>query len=171
MRKLIALMVLLTINISILHAQKKVFVRVYDMSGKKTAKGFLAGTTDSSILISRDTLPVSIPVTQIGYIKTKRSAGHTILISSLTGAVVCGIIGAASGEPPVNDNTFGGTLHDALTFTPGEAFVVGFILGAGAGAGIGAVIYGVGKHYTFEINGKLENFQQQRELINTLLVK
>lgn len=169
MKKLFLLSIILALNVTLLHAQKKIFIRVYDRSGHKSAKGFLAGTTDTSVLILKDSVPVSIHASGIGYIKTKRSIGHTILISSIIGGVTGGIIGAASGEKEVNDNTFGGTLHDAFTLTPAEGFEAGFILGAIISGGTGAIIHAAGKHHTFTINGNLENFKRERQAIDNLL--
>jgi hypothetical protein len=169
MKKLFLLSIILTLNVTFLHAQKKIFIRVYDLSGHKSAKGFLAGTTDTSVLILKDSVPVSIPVSNIGHIKTKRSIGHTILLSSIIGGVTFGIIGAASGEKDVNDGTLGGSLHDAVNFSPGEGFEAGLLLGSIITGGVGAIIHAAGRHHTFTINGNLENFKHERQAIDNLL--
>jgi hypothetical protein len=169
MKKLFLLSIILALNVALLHAQKKIFIRVYDRSGHKSAKGFLAGTTDTSVLILKDSVPMSIHVSNIGYIKTKRSIGHTILISSMIGGVTAGIIGAASSEKDVNDGTFAGSIHDAFTFTPTEGFAAGFLLGSVISGGAGAILHTAGKHHTFTINGNLENFKRERQAIDNLL--
>jgi len=170
MKKLFLLSIILALNVTfLLHAQKKIFIRVYDRSGHKSAKGFLAGTTDTSVLILKDSVPMSIHVSGIGYIKTKRSIGHTILISSIIGGATAGIIGAASGEKDINDGTLGGSIHDAFSITPAEGFAAGFILGSIISGGTGAIIHAAGRHHTFTINGNLENFKHERQAIDNLL--
>ena len=169
MKKLFLLSVILTLSVTLLHAQKKIFIRVYDLSGYKSAKGFLAGTTDTSVLILKDSVPLSIHVSNISHIKTKRSIGHTILLSSIVGGVTFGIIGAASGEKDVNDGTLGGSIHDAVSFSPAEAFAAGLILGSIVSGGAGAIIHATGRHHTFTINGSLENFKRERQAIDNLL--
>lgn len=168
MKKLAALFITFSI-ITTLHAQKRTFIRVYDVNDNLSAKGFFAGTTDSSVYMGKDSFLTEVPALKIGYIKTGRTAGHTILISSVTGAVAVAVIGVVSGEPNTNNNTLGGTLHDAVTFTPGEGFIAGFIAGACAGAATGGIIAALNKHATFQINGNLETWKQQKPLIDKLI--
>ena len=168
MKKLTALLLLICLCASPLNAQK-VFVRLYTNYSPKPEKGFLAGTTDSSVIILKDTVRKEFPATSITYLKTKRTAGHSILIGSIIGATTLGIYGAASGEQKINDTTLDGTLHDVFTYSPGEGFVAGFLLGAATGAAVGALAYAINKHQAFAINGRLENFTQLKPAIDKLL--
>ena len=50
MKKILVLL-LLFVATNTATAQKKMSLRVFDLSGKKMAKGFFAGSTDSSVLL------------------------------------------------------------------------------------------------------------------------
>ncbi len=129
MKKILFLILFLVMVCAFVQGQKKVFLRVYGLAGNKFYKGHFAGTTDSSVFIYKDSGKVEIPAARIGSIKVKRSFGHTLLISASTGAVLVGMIGAASGESKVNDGSISGAFHNALTITPAEGFAQGVIIG------------------------------------------
>lgn len=168
MKKLFPVLLLLVLVDTASRAQTRTFLRIYALTGNKIMKGHFAGTTDSSLLIYKDSGTKAIPFSSIGYIKTKRSLGHNMVISAVVGAVPSAIIGAASGEPPTNDNTFGGILHDAVTFTPGEAAAAGFFVGGIVGAGTGALITAFTKSTTFRINGNLNDWNVQKKILDML---
>ena len=170
MKKIIALLLLIAGLIITVSAQKKTFLRIYDESGKKIAKGFFAGTTDSSLILIKDDSSITVAVSKIGTIKTKRSAGHTILICSAVGAVSMGILGAASGEAKKNDGTLGGVIHDAYSYSSSEGFVAGFFVGAAIGAGVGAIISLLKKSVTYKIDGKKENWLQTKSILDKMPV-
>ena len=92
MRKIILLLLALNLFSSALQAQQKTFLRIFDLSGKKIGKGFLQSTTDSSIRLTKDSGMQEFSVANIGFIKTKHSGGHTILISSLAGGVAIALL-------------------------------------------------------------------------------
>ena len=168
MKKIYFLLFFFSVCCTMTYAQKRTFLRVYNIDGHKLAKGYLYNITDSSVLIFKDTIVKEIIAKNIGYIKTRRSLGHNILIGALSGGIPGGIIGVASGEPNTNDATFGGILHDAVTFTPGEAAVLGIIVGGVLGSVTGALIHGFTKHTVFTVNGSPEEWIKQRNALNLL---
>ena len=96
MKNIFFLLVVIVMINSGVQAQKKTFMRFYSDRGNKFEKGYFAGTTDSSIVVYKDTGKLEIPISKIGTIKTKRGLGHNILIIGSTGGVVLGIFGAAT---------------------------------------------------------------------------
>lgn len=168
MKKMFFVILPLILVCSLVQGQKKVFLRVYGVAGNKIKKGYYAGTTDSSLLIYKDADTVEVPVSRIGAIKTRRSVGHAILVSATTGAVLFGIIGAASGEKKVNDGTLGGAFHDALTATPSEGLAAGLLAGGLLGTATGAIISLINKKIKFSINGNLQAWQKQKKILEQL---
>ena len=148
MKRLITFLFLASIGYQVC-AQKTIFVRVYNLNGKKISKGFVLATTDTSLQLkteSRDT--VNLSVNSIGTIKTKRSGGRNVLMGSLVGAGAFAIFGAATADPDV-----------FLGYTAGEGAVGGFILGIPFGAAIGGITVLFKKSGTFEINGDIKNWK------------
>lgn len=147
-------------------AQKSVFIRMYDANVRLLTKGYVLKATDTSLqlkLSKRDT--IIIPMAKIGIIKTKHSAGHSILIGAAAGAIPFGIIGYASGDHRVNDNTLGGAFHDLFIITPAEGLVMGFLVGGGAGAAVSALTTLIKKPKTFIINGNQERWKEFKSSI------
>ena len=161
MKKLIIFSLILvgiTVNVS---AQKKIFLRLYKISGEKFAKGFFAGTTDTAVLILNDNVITSFPVNQIGTIKTKRSISHTILISSAIFGVSASILFAAGSS---------GTTTGFYTYSAGEGIAGGFLIGSAIGALVGAIIDASKKSQTFVIAGNAENWAMVKPVIDRLAV-
>ena len=161
MKKLIIFFLILvgiTVNVS---AQKKIFLRLYKISGEKFAKGFFAGTTDTAVLILNDNVITSFPVNQIGTIKTKRSISHTILISSAIFGVSASILFAAGSS---------GTTTGFYTYSAGEGIAGGFLIGSAIGALVGAIIDASKKSQTFVIAGNAENWAMVKPVIDRLAV-
>src|SRR6476646_10063452 len=94
----------LTLLCAVAHAQKAMFIRIYSLTGPKFKKGYFAGTTDSSLLIRKDKSIVEIPAVIIGFIRTKRSAGHELAMSELTFALPLTALGAVVGMANEGDN-------------------------------------------------------------------
>ena len=140
-------------------AQQGPFVRVYNEAGKKTHKGYLLQTSDTSLIISLDNENIEVPVSQITTIKLKRSFGHTLAIATLIGAGSMAILGAATADP------------DAWIFgyTVAEGVAAGLIAGSASGAVVGAVIAGSKHRPVFKINGNLENWNTTRKVLQTYL--
>jgi hypothetical protein len=126
-------------------AQKSMFVRVYDLSGKKIHKGRVFKVTDSTLQLVGKTMPVTIPVQSVGFIKTKRSAGNNVLVGSIIGVSSIAILGAASAEPDAE--WFG--------YSAGEGAAGGAIVGLPIGAAIGGLTTAFKNSKTYLINGDL----------------
>lgn len=136
-------------------AQSKKFVRLFDLSGKKIGQGYVSKTTDSSLVLKKDSMFIAYPIMNVGFIKTKRSGGHTMLISGAIGAGTLGILGA----------TVIGS-DDFFDTSAGEAFSLGFIVGGTAGVLIGGIVSSANKRETIQINGDLKKWDQTRLLLD-----
>jgi hypothetical protein len=132
-----------------------VFVRVYDLQGKKISKGKILSISETSLQLNRKVASVKIPVSSIGSIKTKRSAGHNVLVGTAIGATSMAIVGAASAD---TDAVFlGGTKVDGA--------VGGAILGGTAGAVIGGITILFKNSKSYEINGDKGKWKAFKEMI------
>ena len=145
----------LVFTILIIHdlcAQKTFFVRIYDLKGKKIYRGHVASVTDTSLqLRGKDH---SIPVSTIGSIRTKHSAGNNILIGALIGTTSMTIVGVASVDP------------DALApSTTGEGAAVGVVVGVPLGCLIGALTIPFKNSKNYLINGDAEKWKAFRSTI------
>ena len=136
-------------------AQQKKFVRLFDLTGKKMSQGFVGKTTDSSLLLKKDSGFIEYSIMKIGVIKTKRSGGHTMLISGAIGAATLGILGA----------TVIGS-DDFFDTSAGEAFAEGLIAGGAAGVLIGGIVSAANKRETIQINGDLKKWDAARLLLD-----
>jgi len=125
-----------------------VFVRVYDLQGKKISKGKILSISETSLQVES----VEIPVNSIGSIKTKRSAGHNVLEGAVIGASTMGILGAATA----NQDSF---------FTAGDSAVIGAVFGGTAGAAIGGITILFKNSKSYEINGDFEKWKAFEEMI------
>ena len=150
-----------TINLS---AQKKTFLRIYDLQGKKINKGFFAGTTDSTLLIiNKDAVIDTITLSQIGKIKTRHSLLSPILITSLTFGLLAGAAGSGVQHALNNSNSY-----PVIRDIGGPVFPGLFAVGAAAGALVGALISALQHRLTFTINGDKDTWQIQRAEIDKL---
>lgn len=157
MKRLFAFLFLISICYQ-LCAQKTIFVRVYNLTGKKINKGHVLAATDTSLqLRTKGGGVVNLSISSIGTIKTKRSAGHNLLIGSLAGAGVVGILGAATADP----NAW------ILGYTAGEGAVAGAFLGLPIGAAAGGITVLFKNPKTFIINGETDKWKAfQSYLVN-----
>ena len=80
----IIFLLLLFFSSQLITAQKPAFLRVYNSHGKKINKGELFQTSDTSITLTRRNLFTETPVTQIDVIKSNRTTGHRIVITTLS---------------------------------------------------------------------------------------
>ena len=148
MKSLFAFLFLISVGYQ-LFAQKPIFVRVYNLNGKKIYTGHVWATKDTSLqLIAKVGDTVNLSINSIGKIKTKRSAGHNLLIGSLAGASALAILGAATAEPELE-----------LGYTAGEGAAAGAIFGVPVGAAIGGITLLFKKSKTFIIRGNIENWK------------
>ena len=132
------------------YAQKEIikggmFVRVYNLDGKKLNKGHVAFVSDTILGLKRNGNYVEINVREIGAIETKRAAGHNLLIGAAAGAATGALLGAATADP------------DAwvMGYTVAEGLAGGAILGAAAGAAVGGITVLTKDVNTYMINGDL----------------
>ncbi len=137
-------------------------MRIYTLSGKKFAKGFYSGSTDSSVMVSENNEKVQIPVSKIGVIKLRRGSGNGPLIGCVigAGAAVFGTIGATStpqGNPPASMSLYQWT-----------NFKTGFFFGGLVGALIGGLIQGLKKNISYTINGSNTTWLEQKNVIQKL---
>lgn len=109
------------------NAQRSIFLRVYDESGKKISKGHFVAATDSFLQLNRDGKIIEIPVGNIETIRKRRSAGHSVAMGALAGLAGGGLLGYIDNDP-------GGF------FTPEETGILGGSVGLITGAAAGAII-------------------------------
>ena len=124
-----------------------IFVQVYNMAGKKINKGHVLFATETLLGLKKEEKTTKINVTDIGYVKTKRSAGYNVLIGS--------VIGASSSDP------------DAMIFgyTAGEGAAMGSILGKSVGAAVGGITALFKNSRTYIIDGDLVKWKAFSEMI------
>jgi len=133
---------------------EKIFVRIFDQGGIKIAKGKILSLTDEAIHLSKSKKPISISIQDIGYIKTKRSGGHNVLLGAGAGAGVGIIIGAASST----DSWF---TYSASEGASGAGLAMGVF-----GAGIGGITALFKQQKNYPINGDPVQWQAFRESIS-----
>jgi len=152
-----AITLLLSINICAQNEleNRNVFVRVYDFQGKKIGKGNIFSISDSYLQLNWKRASVKIPVSSIGSIKTKRSAGNNVLLGATVGATSLAILGGATASP--DDYIFG--------YTATEGVVGGVVVGGTAGAVIGGITIVFKKSKSYEINGDKLKLKTFKELI------
>jgi len=156
MKRLVTFLFLISICFQVC-AQKPIFVRVYNLNGKKINTGRVLAATDTSLQLkteSRET--VNISINTIGTIKTRRSGGHNVLMGSLAGAGAFAIVGVATADP--NDQI--------VAYSAGEGALAGVVLGIPVGAAIGGITVLFKKSGTFVINGKVEQWKAFQSYIS-----
>ncbi|WP_445958070.1 hypothetical protein [Yeosuana sp.] len=144
-KSIVLLIVLIfSINMSAQNELKnKVYFRVYNLDGMKINKGHIVFLSDSIINLQSNNKNYEINVRDIGFIKTKRSAGNNVLIGSASGAVLGAVLGASSADP--NDWI--------LPYTSGEGAVIFGVLGGLGGGAIGGITTLFKNSKTYIING------------------
>jgi outer membrane lipoprotein SlyB len=153
---LMALIVSVTIYGQNDNKNKQMFVRIYNLEGKKINKGKVIAVTDSTLQLNRMKGVERINLKDIGMVKTKRSAGNNVLMGSAIGATSMAILGAASADP------------DAwiFSYSAGEGAAAGAFLGGTAGAAIGGITILFKNSKTFLINGDIEKWKAFQEMIS-----
>lgn len=132
------------------------FVRVFNLDGKKIHKGHVTFASDTLLGLKKNGNYIEINVKEIGTIKTKRSAGHNILMGSIIGGASMAILGAASADP--NDWILG--------YTAAEGATAGALLGGTTGAAIGGITIAFKNTTTFVINGDYSNLKSFKQMLN-----
>lgn len=152
-----AIALILSININAQEGTEKanVFVRVYDLQGKKISKGNILSISDTLLQLKGKREPMKITARSIGLIKTKHSGGNNVLIGAVSGATFLAILGAASADP---DAMF-------LGYSTGEGAAMGVLLGAPTGAAIGGITTLFKNSKSYKINGDELKWKEFKETI------
>src|SRR5688572_17085038 len=136
-------------------AQKRTFIRVFDLNGKKISKGFIHDMSDSSItVLDNKNREVIIPAGMVGTLKLRRSFGHTVLVSTVIAGATFTVVGAVAGGTLIF--WYGGYAAVA------EGAAVGIVAGTAAGAATGSIIAGTRGRPVFNIEGREENWKTAR---------
>lgn len=128
------------------------FVRVYDLDGRKIGKGKLVSITKDTIRLIFRNRKTGIATPNVGRIRTKRSVGNNVLVGAAGGGLALAAIGVVSAD---NSSGF-------FTYTESEGAAVGMVMGAPIGAVVGGISAIFKNTRSFEINGdsgKLETFK------------
>ncbi|SHI95095.1 hypothetical protein [Algibacter luteus] len=151
MKSLIIILTLLlcfSVNAQEKKLKSNTFLRIYNLNGKKIAKGKLLSTTKTTLTLRRNKKPINISIDSIGSIKTKRSVGNNILIGSSIGAGTVILLSTRTDE----------------SFTEGYTGI-GTLVFSGLGAGIGAITSIFKNSMTFQINGDSVVWENFRNLL------
>lgn len=157
--KSIVLLIVLIFSITISaqnEFKNKVYLRVYNLDGMKINKGHIVFLNDSIINLRSNNKIHEINLRDIGFIKTKRSAGNNVLIGSVSGSALGAVLGAASSDP--NDWIFG--------YTAGEGALIFGVLGGLGGGAIGGITALSKNSRTYVISGDLEKWKAFSEMMS-----
>ncbi|MBR9844993.1 MAG: hypothetical protein GYB35_02240 [Algicola sp.] len=138
---LLSLALILSANVFAQNTSKTPFLRVFNLEGKKIAKGKFVQVTDSTLSLRKNRKIIEISFRDIGVIKTKHSIGNNFLTGAAIGAGVLGAVLASSSTS--SNNSFG------LDGSLGIGALVGAPLGSAAGGAVG--LFKNSK--TYEIHG------------------
>lgn len=153
---LIVIFLLLSINVTAQNVvvDANVFIRIYNLEGGKINKGKIKSISKTSIELYSRKKEISVPLSNIGKIKTKRSGGNNVAIGALIGGGSLAIIGLLSGDDD----------PDFISFSATDKALAGLIVGGLFGAGIGGVTTIFKKSELYIIDGneiKLKDFKDK----------
>ena len=148
---ILLLTLLICINLSAQETTKTqtLFVRVFDLDGKKIGKGHIYATNDSLLILNKNKKLKKLYVKEIGKIKTKRSGGQNVLVGAASGVVAGAILGSLN--TPTDSS--GGTFTWAGS-SSGEEFSSGLTFGIISGTIIGGIsaVFKNSKSYIINAN-------------------
>jgi len=135
---LFAITLFLCVNIKAqeLPKKSKVFVRIYNNEGQKIAKGKILNITDDVLILKKGSSSITVPSSEIMYLKTKKTNSHNMLIGGLAGA---GFVLYGVAQP-------GGDGYDAIAavlLTPVFAAI-------GSGIGYITTLFKNSQHYSIQ---------------------
>jgi hypothetical protein len=148
------------------YSQKPVFLRVFDVNGSKIGKGTLIDLTDTSLVISGSN-GLEIPYTRIGFIKTRRSIGHTIIKSGSIVAGFTAILLTVSGSAGAGVTYGGGGF--SYHFSAGDILAISMLSGGIYGTMIGGVTALLRKPLTFPVNGDERQWRRTRTELESIM--
>ena len=169
--KLILLCLTLLFCIKI-HAQKEAkrhdpFVRVYSIEGEKIAKGRITFINDSVLGLKNEDKLIESTIADIGYIKSKRSGGHNVLVSSLVGGALLVNIGGVTSEEKTKTRKVPiiGEYEYTTGSSPSTGAAVGVAIGLAGGAAIGGITSAFKNSETYIIDGDMRKWKLFKEMI------
>lgn len=130
----IALFLCANITAQELPKKSKIFVRVYNNQGEKIAKGKILNITDEALILKKGSSSITVNITDIMYIKTKRTNGHNVLIGGLAGSGLA-LYGVSQSD--------GWGTAIAIIFTPVLATI-------GSGIGYITTLFKNSQHYSIQ---------------------
>ncbi len=144
-----ALLVFIPTTAQVNFGKPGVFVRVFDLQGKKIGKGRITLLTDNNVTLQakRENGPTLIQMSEIGYIRTHRSGGHNLLIGAAAGAGAFAMIGVATADP-----------DEFLGYSAAEGALAGAVIGGTAGSVIGALTILFKKSENHTIDGNADKW-------------
>jgi hypothetical protein len=140
------------------------FIRIYDEAGKKIGKGSIVDVSDTSIEIIGDKhVRNNFLITQIGYIKTKRSLGGYIGWGAAAGLVPVMVTALIIGDPTPSEDrvTIGSLLGDKEWRIIGIVYISS--IAAGTAVGIAKGLFTGRKKII--INGDIEKWKIVKEKV------
>lgn len=149
MKKILTILILFSFIVQV-NAQKKLFVRVFDLNGKLINKGIVAGVTDTSLKLFSNQDTIELPISGFNVIRTKKSAATNVFVGALIGSLTtAGLVGLKNSE----QQSFSG-------FEPVEGTGTGAVIGLGVGAAIGGFSALLKNPKTFTINGSPDKWKE-----------
>ncbi len=142
---------------------KNVFIRIYNLEGKKINKGKIKFISETSIELDSNGEKIIVPLSEIGKIKTKHSGGNNIAKGALIGGGSLAVIGLLSGD----------TKGEYIYVSAADKATLGLIGGGFFGAFCGGISILFKKSKRFIINGdkmKLKEFKEQM-IVQKLLIE
>ena len=136
---LFSIALLLCINISAqeLPKKSKVFVRVYNNEGQKVAKGKMLKITDDSLILKKGSNSITVALSDIMYIKTKRTNNHNVLLGGLGGV---GLVLYGSAQPGGNSGAG----------SAAKIIVAPLLVAVGSGIGYITTLFKKSIHYSIQ---------------------
>jgi hypothetical protein len=156
--KLIILLLAISLTCS-MFAQKKLFVRVYNLHGKKVTKGRVLSVTDTTLELNEGSITETIPAQNIGTIRTKHSMGQSIFFGALAGTATGAIIAAAKVQP---DNSDPNSIEVISPEVEAGALI---FLGLLGGTIVGTIVGAAKDSQEFIIHGDLNKWKSFRSLV------
>lgn len=152
---LLSFALILSCNVFSQNTSKTPFLRVFDLDGKKIAKGKLVQVTDSTLLLKKKKETIHISFQNIGFIKTKRSLGHKVGMGTVIGASTMATLFAISNS---------GSSSNFVSSSGASGLIVGSVVGAPSGALVGVISSIIKKPKMIQINGNKDQWQAFKDL-------
>jgi len=165
------ILITLLLATSITCFSQKKFLRVFDVKNRKIEKGYIIGTTDSSVLIRISKKKTrEIKCTNIGFLRTGHSFGHAVLVKSTLIAVPCAIFGfAMEGSTIFSISTGFGTAKAKFDEPVGRVMA----LSIGYGGLLGLTMQGIlsitkagNRSAKIIVNGRVDEWQNAQDMLN-----